>query len=76
MSKEQVSTIHISTTVTLLGSDAKVLTSVTTTEETCPGQYGGDGNTTSTATKIHQVTKELGERISVQAIAGLKELDY
>lgn len=76
MSKQQVATIYVTTTVNLLDTHGKELTSVTTGEYTNPGVYGGDMNTDSTVDKIHKVTKELGERIAVQAIAGLKEIDY
>ena len=76
MSKEQVSSIHITTTVTLLGRDDKILTSVTTTDEGNPGVFGSDANTSSTEASIHGMAGRLGVRVATQAIAGLKELDY
>ena len=78
MGKQSVNSIHISTTVTLKDHHGNVLTSVTTAEETNPGVFSsvGDANVNSAVSKIHDTTKTLGERIAVQAVAGLKDLDY
>lgn len=76
MSRQQVSRIQITTTVTLIDGNNKNITTVSTTEEATPGVLGGsdDKNLHATATAIHDATRKLGERVAVQAVAGLKEI--
>jgi len=76
VSRQQVSRIQITTTVTLIDNNNKSITSVSTSEEATPGVFGGsdDKNLHATARAIHDVSRQLGERVAVQAVAGLKEI--